>query len=74
MATKPRMVKENEEGGSEGKDVNRVNRSKENEHIFFDLCIQCIEKSKGKTGATISQRIPWKIIEEKFQKKDQLSI
>ncbi|CAO2838178.1 unnamed protein product [Amaranthus hypochondriacus] len=74
MAPKPRMVKENEEGESDGKDVNRVNWLKENVHIFLDLCIQCIEKSKGKTGATISQRIPWKIIEEKFPKKDQFSI
>lgn len=37
------------------------------------MCIEYIEKCKGKIGATISQRIPWKLIDYQFIKKTGLS-
>ncbi|KAK8626163.1 hypothetical protein V6N13_133815 [Hibiscus sabdariffa] len=50
----------NEQARDEGKEVTRTNWSKENLHLFCDLCIQYAERSKGKRGATISQSMQWK--------------
>ncbi|KAK8627398.1 hypothetical protein V6N13_135010 [Hibiscus sabdariffa] len=50
----------NEQARDEGKEMTRANWSKENLYLFCDLCIQYAERSKGKRGATISQRMPWK--------------
>ncbi|KAK8996767.1 hypothetical protein V6N11_020266 [Hibiscus sabdariffa] len=52
--------------------MTRANWSKENLHLFCDLCIQYAERSKGKRGATISQRMPWKVLEVEFQKRTSL--
>ena len=60
-------------GESEEKNVSRAQWSKENLFIFCDLCIKHVEKSKEKNGGTISQRIPWKILEVEFKKKTGLS-
>ncbi|KAK8549303.1 hypothetical protein V6N13_008979 [Hibiscus sabdariffa] len=50
----------NEQARDEGKEVTRANWSKEDLYLFCDLCIQYAERSKGKRGATISQRMSWK--------------
>ncbi|GMI68704.1 hypothetical protein like AT5G05800 [Hibiscus trionum] len=71
MAPNKKMC--NEQVGGDGKEVGRANWSKENLYLFCDLCIQYAEKSKGKRGATISQRMPWKVLEIEFQKKTSLA-
>jgi len=41
---------------------------------FIEIfCIELVDKSKGKNGGTISQRICWKDIVSEFQKKTNLS-
>ncbi|KAL6569132.1 hypothetical protein OROHE_003413 [Orobanche hederae] len=52
--------------------IARANWSKETLKIFCDICIGNAERSKGKRGATISQRMPWKLLEIEFQKKTNL--
>ena len=69
----PNKKMDNEESECGGKDLSRANKSIETLHIFCDLCIQYAERSKGKRGATISQRIPWKVLEVEFQKRTNLS-
>ena len=64
----PKLKKGKGEGGSDEKELSRAQWTRENMLAFCDLCVQHIEKSKGKGGATISQRIPWKTIEVQFQK------
>ncbi|GMI72825.1 hypothetical protein like AT5G05800 [Hibiscus trionum] len=71
MAPNKKMC--NEQVGGDEKEVGRANWSKENLYLFCDLCIQYAEKSKGKRGATISQRMPWKVLEIEFQKKTSLA-
>ena len=70
----PNKKRDNKESEGGGKDLSRANWSKENLHLFCDLCIQYVERSKGKRGATtISQRMPWKVLEMEFQKRMSLS-
>jgi len=45
------------ENSQEVEDIGRASCSKENILIFCDLCIELVDKSKGKSGGTISQRI-----------------
>lgn len=66
METNKKRAEENEGG------VNRANWSRDTIHMFCDVCIQFGEKSKGKLGSTISQRINWKVLEAEFQKKTNL--
>ncbi|XP_019185129.1 PREDICTED: uncharacterized protein LOC109180081 [Ipomoea nil] len=77
--TPNQIVHESQGGQSENKDesqragdIGRVSWSKELLHILCDLCIQYVEKSKGKNGGVISQRLLWKKIELAFQKKTNL--
>ena len=69
----PNKKRNNEESDGGGKDLSQANWSKETIHLFCDLCIQYVERSKGKRGATISQRIPWKVLEVEFQKRTSIS-
>lgn len=68
MAPKKKMDNE-----GVGKDVSRANWSKENLHLFCDLCIQFAERGKGKHGAPTCRRMPWKILEVEFQKRTNLA-
>ena len=70
------MVSAGQGNGGEsqgGKDVGRAVWSKETLYIFIDLCNQFMERSKGKRGAIVSQRLPWKKVEAEFQKRTKLS-
>ena len=69
----PNKKRDNEESEGGGKDFSRANWSKENLHLFSDLCIQYVKRSKGKRGATILQRMSWKVQEVEFQKRTSLS-
>lgn len=50
----------------------RVKWTKELTYIFCDLCIQFAEKSKGKSGEVISQKLSWGKIVPEFQREPQL--
>lgn len=63
---------DNKDESQRAGDIGRVSWSKELLHILCDLCMQYVEKSKGKNGGVISQRLLWKKIELAFQKKTNL--
>ena len=69
----PNKKRDNEESEGGGKDLSRANWSKKTLHLFCDLCIQYAQRSKGKHGAMISIRMPWKVLEVEFQKRMSLS-
>ncbi|KAL2892391.1 L10-interacting MYB domain-containing protein [Bienertia sinuspersici] len=71
MAPKKKMPNEDNDCG--GRDGSRAMWSKENLYLFCDLCIEFAERSKGKRGSTISQRMPWKVLEVEFQKRTNLA-
>ncbi|CAH9129556.1 unnamed protein product, partial [Cuscuta epithymum] len=50
----------------------RVIWSKNSLHVLCDLCIKHIEKSKGKNGGVVSQRLVWKKIELDFLEETKL--
>ncbi|KMS96855.1 hypothetical protein BVRB_8g199310 [Beta vulgaris subsp. vulgaris] len=65
--------RQNKESEGGVKDSNRANWSKEILHLFCDLCIEYAEKNKGKRGALVAQRMPWKILEVEFHKRTNLA-
>ncbi|XP_021715068.1 uncharacterized protein LOC110683039 [Chenopodium quinoa] len=66
----PKKKRDNEVGG---KDLSRANWSKENLHLFCDLCIKYAERGKGKHGAMMCRRMPWKTLEVEFRKRTNLA-
>ncbi|KAL2931696.1 L10-interacting MYB domain-containing protein [Bienertia sinuspersici] len=71
MAPKKKMPNEDNDCG--GRNGSRAMWLKENLYLFCDLCIEFAERSKGKRGSTISQRMPWKVLEVEFQKRTNLA-
>jgi len=65
--------KGSKESSQEVEESGRASWSKENILILYDLCIELVDKSKGKNGGTISQRTRWKDIVPEFQKKTNLT-
>ncbi|KAJ8436962.1 hypothetical protein Cgig2_018909 [Carnegiea gigantea] len=61
------------ESSQEVEEIGHASWSKENILIFCDLYIELVDKSKGKNGETISQRIRWKDIMLEFQKETNLA-
>jgi len=61
------------ENSQEVEEIGRASWSKENIMIFCELCMELVDKSKGKNGGTISQRIRWKDIVPAFQNKTNLA-
>ncbi|WCJ18459.1 hypothetical protein M5689_000808 [Euphorbia peplus] len=70
----PNNKRVNEEIEGEKGDIGHANWSRETLHIFYDLCIHFAEKSKGKRGATVSQKMSWKLLESEFSKKNKFGI
>ena len=54
MVLSRKGVKENSQ---EVEQIGRATLSPENILIFCDLCLELVDKNKGKNGGTISQRI-----------------
>lgn len=71
MGRNKKRKNEETEGGRN--DLNRASWSREALHSFCDLCIRHIVWTKGKNGALISPRLPWKVIVAEFQKKTNLA-
>jgi len=70
------MVPPRKGGKKNGQEVEKIGRatwSKENILIFSDLCLELVDKNKGKNSGTISQRIRWKDLVLEFSKKTNLS-
>ncbi|KAJ8420584.1 hypothetical protein Cgig2_033074 [Carnegiea gigantea] len=65
--------KEGKENSQRVEETDHATCSKKNILIFCDLCIELVDKSKGKNGGTISKRICCKDIVPEFQKKTNLS-
>ena len=61
------------ENSQEVEEIGRASWSKENIMIFCELCMELVDKSKGKNGGTISQRIRWKELVLAFQRKTNLA-
>ncbi|KAJ8445801.1 hypothetical protein Cgig2_027882 [Carnegiea gigantea] len=60
--------KGSKESSQEVEESGSASWSKENIIIFCDLCIELVDKSKGKNGGTISQRIRWRCVEKEVKK------
>ena len=58
--------KGSKESSQEVEESGHASWSKENILIFCDLCIELVDKSKGKNGGIISQQIRWKDIVLEF--------
>jgi len=58
--------KRGEENGQDVEDMGRVTWSKETFLIFFNCCIELIDKSEEKNGDITSQRLRWKDIVSDF--------
>ncbi|KAL2897360.1 L10-interacting MYB domain-containing protein [Bienertia sinuspersici] len=71
MAPKKKMPNEDNDCG--GRDGSPAMWSKENLYLFCDLYIEFVERSKGKRGSTIPQRMPSKVLEVEFQKRTNLA-